>query len=812
MTEREIQESQNQEDSALTSTPEEITPKTGDHQEGGEPVSQPVSIDEDSTDAEHVSHVNLTMDLPPGTRLRVTVETLPCSGNEDGEDPTVVSQTIISDGEPISITIPPITTAARTTAQITQTTASKTAPFGLWPRLQATLRSWPYSLQMTLFGLALLVYLSTRLIGLLDFPIYFFTDEAAQTVLAADLVRDNFKNEDKTFLPTYFKNGGQYNLSLSVYVQVLPYLLFGKSAFITRLVSVLITLLAALSIGFMLRDIFKIPYWWSGVLLLSVAPAWFLHSRTAFETAIFVSLYAATLYAYLLYRYRSPKYLYVTLILAALAFYTYSPGQAVIAVSGLLLLISDIRYHWENRRIALKGIGLIVLLAVPYIRFRLTLPDAPVDHLRRLGSYWIQSIPFQEKLKQYWTEYSYGLSPGYWFIPNDRDLPRHIMKGYGHLLRATLPLAAIGLILAIIKFRSSAYRTLLIALLAAPTGAALAEIGVTRTLVFVIPATLLTAIGLSKVLTWIEKIKLPRQALSIGLFVLLTLINFAILRDTLANGATWYRDYGLGGMQYGASMVFDKIEETLDKFPQEKIILSPSWANGTDMLARFYLADPLPIELGSMEGYLFERLPLNDGMLFIMTPDEYEKAASSGKFSMIRVEDTLPYPNGETGFYFARLRYAENLDEILAAERDARRQLIPGEVSMDGQTLQVQYPHLDMGEIVHAFDSDPYTLIRTLEANPLVLKLDLPQPRTLNGLTARVGGTPTRLTVRVYQKAASADSEPVEYSVSAGDWPEPRDLSIDFEQQMVVNHLEIAVENSRDQEPAHVHLWEVWLH
>jgi hypothetical protein len=386
-----------------------------------------------------------------------------------------------------------------------------------------------------------------------------------------------------------------------------------------------------------------------------------------------------------------------------------------------------------------------------------------------------------------------------------------MMKDYGHLFRASLPFVLIGLVLGITKFRSSAYRTLLIALVAAPTGAALAEIGITRALVFVIPATMLIAIGLSKALTWLEKIKLPRQALSIGLFVLLTLINYAILRDTLINGATWYRDYGLGGMQYGASMVFDKIQETLDRFPQEKIVLSPSWANGTDMLARFYLTDPLPIQLGSIEGYLFDRLVLNDDVLFIMTPDEYDKAVSSGKFSMIRVEDTLPYPNGEKGFYFARLRYSDDIDEILAAERDARRQLIEGEVIIDGQVVQVHYPHLDMGEIEHVFDGDIYTLVRTLEANPLVLKLDFPETRQMNGLTARVGGTPTSLTVRTFHQATSGEPEPVKYRVSAGDWPEPRELNIDFGVTLSVNHLEIAVENSRDQEPAHVHLWEVWL-
>ena len=149
-------------------------------------------------------------------------------------------------------------------------------------RVRIALKAWPYSIEKSLFGLAIIIYLATRLIGLVDFPIYFFTDEAVQTVLAADLVRDHFHNYDKVFLPTYFKNGSNYNLSLSVYLQVLPYLLFQKSVFVTRLTSVLVTLLAAYAVGLVMRDFFNARFWWAGTLILSVTPAWFLHSRTAF--------------------------------------------------------------------------------------------------------------------------------------------------------------------------------------------------------------------------------------------------------------------------------------------------------------------------------------------------------------------------------------------------------------------------------------------------------------------------------------------------------------------------------------------------
>ena len=248
------------------------------------------------------------------------------------------------------------------------------------------------SVGQVLLALSLLLYLSTHLIGLTRFPIYFFTDEAAQTVLAADLVRDGFRNYAHELLPAFFENGGNYRLGLSVYAQVLPYMMFGKSVFVTRATAALLTLIAAVSIALILRQVFKSVYWWSGVLFLAITPAWFLHSRTAFEVTLGVSFYALFLYLYLLYRYRSPKYLYLALLAAGLAFYSFSTFQFVVPVTGLLLAISDWRYHWQNRRTVLLGLLLIAVILLPYLRFNLAHRLANEESLASLGSYLTQPL------------------------------------------------------------------------------------------------------------------------------------------------------------------------------------------------------------------------------------------------------------------------------------------------------------------------------------------------------------------------------------------------------------------------------------
>jgi hypothetical protein len=311
-----------------------------------------------------VSHVQISFDLPEGVCLQFTVEALPADGQAEageagdsrlpveivvrplgaskalpagaGRVQAVITPAEVSPAALVSVEAqacpqdaPAPGGAASLQETVTLSPARATparrirlpgaAPASLGKWIEA-LRERSAALAAALFGLSLAVYLAVRLIGLASFPIYFFTDEAVQTVLAADLVRDGFLSYEGVFLPTYFKNGNYYNLSLSVYLQVLPTLLFGKTVFVTRAVSVLVSLLAALSVGLILRRILKASLWWSGVLLLSLSPAWFLHSRTAFETVIFVSFYAATLAGYLLYRYHSPRFLYPTLVLAALAF------------------------------------------------------------------------------------------------------------------------------------------------------------------------------------------------------------------------------------------------------------------------------------------------------------------------------------------------------------------------------------------------------------------------------------------------------------------------------------------------------------
>ena len=757
-----------------------------------------------------------------------------------------------------------------------------------------SLRKGPLSrfdLATWLFFGALGLYLATRLIGLTKFPIFFFTDEALQTQFIADLIKNGYRNGEGMFLPPAFRNGDYFTLGMGVYTQWLPYVLFGKSAFLTRATSALVTVIAAVSVGLILRDALKVKYWWTGTLFLSITPAWFLHSRTAWETAEFTGLYAGALCAYVFYRIKSPRYLYLAIFLGALGFYTYSPAQVLVPVTALALLVSDWRYHWENRRTALGGLVLLAIMCVQYIRFRMVDPDNALAHLHTLGSYLLENVPLSQKVLHYFSEYFLGIGAWYWYTPNDRDLQRHLMKGYGHIMLATLPFALLGLATVLRHLRDSAHRTVLIAMLAAPVASALVYTGITRTMIFVVPAAILTAMGLDQVLVWIER---PRQGLlelsrgagftrprilaaavvlvlggicaflapklpdriavsilavilalqisgvfewfagrikrsrfvaglkrwnpsqvviALAVFAALAFTNVYMLVDALTNGPTWYKDigYGLGGMQYGGFQLFDLIKQYHAQHPKARIIFSPSWANGTDVVARFFLGDPLPMEMGSIEGHIVRKLPLDDNTLFIMMPEEYDLALKSNKFTDIRVERTVPYPDGKPGFYFVHLRYADNADEIFAGEEAFRAALQESTIKINGEDVRVRHSYLEANDqsegIQLIFDNDPYTLAKTFEANPLIVELTYATPRKISGFSIITGSAHVAITVKCY---ATPAAQPVIYLFEGQGSIEQPQLSFDFAQptETQVLYLEMLDVNNVPP-PAKDHVWEL---
>jgi hypothetical protein len=593
---------------------------------------------------------------------------------------------------------------------------------------------------LILLVVVLLFYAATRLIAIEEFPIFFFCDEAIHANHARDLVDNGFRDFEGHLFPPYFRNVTMFNLGLSVWLHVPGVVLFGKSITVVRTTSVVVGLVGVAALMLTLKWFFRLRLWWCGGLVMAALPGWFLHSRTAFETAMMVGCFATFVLFYLLYREVSPRWLPAAVVCGAATFYSYSNGQGVIFVSTLLLLVTDWRYHQNIVKlrpwVAAISLVTVILLAGPYLHFRfIRHPEMLSEHLGMLQSHWVADIPLDEKIATSLHSYGRGLSPGYWFTEDMDELVRHRMRGYGHLPIWLSPAVFLGICIALWQSRASpAHRLALIAMLAAPFSASLVGLRITRVLAMVVPVSLLATVGLDRVATWLRRFT-PAVAVAVVVGLGLATATTLMTADALANGPTWFSDYGLYGMQYGAKQVFGAVREAIAEDRRTRIWVASSWANNPGAFRRFFLddAEQTRVHIGDIEVYVRDSADMDDELVFVLTPSGLAAARSDPKLIVGEPTQVIPYPDGRPGFFFVRANYSAEATAIRAAEQAERRKLVTSDVTINGVQVELHHPKIDIGHITNAFDGDPKTLARTLDADPATLLIRFPAPRPVSG-------------------------------------------------------------------------------
>ncbi len=659
------------------------------------------------------------------------------------------------------------------------------------------------------FGLTLAVFLVTRLWGLERFPIFFFCDEAVQTVQATRLTEHGMRDDRGVFLPTYLRNTEFYNLSVGVYLEVLPELLLPRSVFVARAVPLAVIFSAMAAVGLILRDFLGLRFWWVGVLVLSGFPGWFLHTRIAFELMLATAFYVWFLYFYLRYRSGRNRALYAAAVFGALTFYGYNTFQPVVVATALALAVVDAPYHWRNRGPVARALLLLALLALPYVRFLRDHAGEVGERLRSLDSYWTDpERTFPGKLAIYAREYVRAFSPRYWFFPDPPgDIGRHTMRGYGHVPLAALPFVVGGIILCARHIRRPPERTLLVALAAAPVGAALVRSGITRSMTLVVVLGLLVGVAADPLLRLATRWARPALVAAV-LWLFLAGAQAAMLADALRNGPTWYRDYGLYGMQWGAREVFGEIGRIRTAHPGGLVVLTPVWTNGVDDLVDFFLRSHEGIVIANVDWLGSARRDIPEDTVAVMTESEYRSAAGDPRFADVRVETTLLFPDGLPGFRFVRLRYADDFDAVLARERESWHRLVEEEVSIGGEAVKVSHSVFDEGQYArHLFDGDDDSLVRTEEANPAVVLVEFPSPRPLRHLSLTTGSMDMEVTVEVAGPSGKASFARTYSGL-------PRDPTVEIDLPSVggdVASVRITVRDIHAEEPQNVHLREVRL-
>ncbi|MDF1499623.1 MAG: hypothetical protein P1P76_04045 [Anaerolineales bacterium] len=404
------------------------------------------------------------------------------------------------------------------------------------------------------------IYLITRLWGIRDFPAFFFSDEANNVLFGEQVIQNGFVGQDGSLLPVYFEWDHQrWAPVLPVYLDGSTSSLFGKSILVARATTSLLSFLGAVAVSILLKEIFRIRAWWAAIFFLAIMPAWFLYSRTAFETVVATAFFAWFLLCYLLYRYRSAKWIYASVAFGAAAFYSYSNQQLPLLFLSVVLFVSDFKYHQMHKDELLRATLLAFLLALPFIQFQALHPSGHADHLRAIHSYWVEPNPFGEKLQTFAANYLRGISPRYWFfVINDESnqLPNQHLPNSGNLGWYLIPFVLVGLTICFVRFRDPAHRTIIFSALVIPVGAAIDSIEIPRVLAFVVPAAVMASLGLEQI--YVYRGRIPEKLITIALQLAFSFAAGAMLVTALMNGPDWVTRHSPGSKEFAVKPVFEE--------------------------------------------------------------------------------------------------------------------------------------------------------------------------------------------------------------------------------------------------------------
>jgi hypothetical protein len=97
--------------------------------------------------------------------------------------------------------------------------------------------------------------------------------------------------------------------------------------------------------------------------------------------------------------------------------------------------------------------------------------------------------------------------------------------------------------------------------------------------------------------------------------------------------------------------------------------------------------------------------------------------------------------------------------------------------------------------------------VRTAEANPLVIELLFPRPRQVRGLDLIIGSADVEITV----ESSVAGSSERRFTIQQKGLLDQPQVHLDFGELVAVQQMRIKLLDRSTQDPAHVHLWEIYF-
>jgi 4-amino-4-deoxy-L-arabinose transferase-like glycosyltransferase len=303
-------------------------------------------------------------------------------------------------------------------------------------------------------------------------PVGFFVDEAS-IAYNAHAVAQTGKDEYGHTLPLYFHAFGEYKSPVYIYILSAIFWFTGPSELAARMLSAVMGLATAILLGILAAQLTgrRLVGLIMG-LAAALTPWVFEISRLVFEVA-FLPVNLALFLLVLQRAAKRPRWSTFTAtglgVLLGLMVYTYSVGRVLAPVFALGLAIFFTRERW--RQVVLTWIVFAITL-VPLAVFTLHHPGALSERFKFV-TYVKPGDTRSQIALRFMQNYAGNFSPRRWLLYGDPE-PRHHLPGMGSLLAGVVALAALGLILVLIRYRNNAWwRFIIYGLLVSPIPAAL---------------------------------------------------------------------------------------------------------------------------------------------------------------------------------------------------------------------------------------------------------------------------------------------------------------------------------------------------
>jgi 4-amino-4-deoxy-L-arabinose transferase-like glycosyltransferase len=503
-------------------------------------------------------------------------------------------------------------------------------------------RHWAAVALMAILALGAAV----RFYHLVDNPPGFFTDEASAGYNAYRILH-TARDEHGELLPLLFRAFGEYKLPIFIYSQVPLVALLGLTESAVRSTTAIYGTATIVTTYLLAGALFKRREVAVGAAFFLAIMPWHIHfSRTGFgELVTFPFFLTLGLYLFLEGTRRGPLLIAAAIVLG-LTLYTYR--AAWVTVPPLLLLLGVLYRHelLANRKLALGGLAIIGVMALPVVFHVLFQDDRAQD-----VSLFNQGLGFWETVETVWSNYRSYFTMSFLFEDGDRyRVTRHYLPGFGELYYVQLPLAFAGLLG--LLWRPNREKLIVLALLLLyPLGGALTRESPfsSRTIVGSVVFALLSGYGLivavdlaRAALRWAPR---PAPAIAGGIVVA------AVLAFSL-NGFASYLDRYHGeyprlaadywGWQFGPKEIvarFLGVEGQYDDLIMDRRFNAPR------MFFGFYAPDACAkCEIGNTEDYDPARR-----QLFALRPENMPDTFT------YKTLDVIDYPSGEPAFYLVEI-------------------------------------------------------------------------------------------------------------------------------------------------------------